>query len=277
MTHSLLLATLALSGLISAAAQDAPADWADDPVWYDGLVEKATYDASRVVYGKPRAYEAVFLTNKEQHEVETYTKATPESGETVEVWKHNQIEVIPTPNYDYKYTTTSHLTTGGLGLTRLDCGEQEFCGTSFKQYLKAGEGVWDYFQFSYMPGAGRVTARVEAGGAGGGGPVVPFNALPLWLRDFDFGKMGTTTFRLLPDQKSNRLTPHEPVGALVRYREATEDGHRLELVVEGELVGTFEMADDRRHVMLGYESADGEQTYRLKAVERVDYWSTNGK
>src|SRR5688572_30221056 len=127
------VALLALVVLVAMADVTAAQAWSDDPIWHDGLVEKAVYTASRVVYEKPRAYEAIFFTNKEQHDRRTWTKAD-KSRDTVEVWKHNQVEVIPTPNYDYKYVTTAHLVVNDLTLTRLDCSSQEFCGTSFKQY-----------------------------------------------------------------------------------------------------------------------------------------------
>src|SRR5690554_3368190 len=123
--------------------------WKTDPTWHDGLVEKATYDAKRVIYGRARSYEAVVFTNKEQHDKNTLTKSD-KSTDTVEVFKHNHIEVVPTPNYDYKFATTSHLAVDDLRLTRLDASSQEFCGTSFKQYLLNGSAL-NYWAFSYFP------------------------------------------------------------------------------------------------------------------------------
>lgn len=253
------------------AQTSAERSWGNDPVWHDGLVEKATYAASRVVYGKPRAYEAVFFTNKEQHDTKTWTKAQ-NSGSTVEVWKFNQVEVIPTPNYDYKYVTTSHLTVDGMQVTRLDCSSQEFCGTSFKQFLlkrMPGDeegGKLSYWGFSYMPEAGRVEAEVPA-------EVVSADALPLWLRGYPFGTP-EVRIQLLPSQKSNRATDHNPVQTGVSYRGEEGDAHKLELVVDGKVAGTYWMAKDpaRRHVMVKYRGADG-QGYDLKSVERVDYWT----
>ena len=267
------IVVMATAGVVRAQS------WADDPVWHDGLVEKATYAASRVVYDKPRAYEAIFFTNKEQHDTRTLTKAQ-KSGETIEVWKLNQVEVIPTPNYDYKYVTTAHHTVQGLVLTRLDCGSQEFCGTSFKQYqsrlsdVRSDSRSWDYFGFSYMPEAGRVSAVVRDGGGRGGRGVVPFNSLPLWLRDFDFAKREPVKFLMLPDQKSNRATPHEPVDAEVRYGGEEGDAYKLELHAGGKLAGTYWMAKDpkRLHIMTKYRGAEGQQ-YDLKSLERVNYWT----
>ncbi|MEM8873613.1 MAG: hypothetical protein AAGD32_05075 [Planctomycetota bacterium] len=257
---------LSVALMTTSADTSQPVSWDQDSTWYDGLVEKATYDATRVIYGKARSYEAIFLTNKEQHETATWTKATGGSVKTVEVWKHNQIEVVPTPNYDYKFTTTSHLTVDGLELTRMDMSESEWCGTTFAQYIKTGDG-YDYFSFGYMPGEGRQTGTVS-------GDVVPVNALPLYLRDFDFAAGEDVTLSLLPDQKSNRLQPFTPVEGTIKYLGEVDGGYELEVHIGGNLFGTYTMADrDRLHVMLSFESADGTQTYKLKSQDRVNYWS----
>jgi hypothetical protein len=272
------ICVLFVNTLTARAELRASADWGADPVWHDGLVEKAVYSATRVVYGKPRTYEAIFFTNKELHDTTTLTKAD-KGPDTLEVWKFNQIEVIPTPNYDYKYVTTSHLTTTGMVLTRLDCSSQEFCGTSFKQYQanltdpRSDSRSWKYWSFSYMPGAGRTSAEVRDGGK----TMVPFNSLPLFLRGFDFEKKGVLKLLLLPDQKSNRATPHQPLDAEVRYATQDEGSHRLELIVAGKILARFWMAKDRLHVMTKYVSGDGEQSYELKGIERVNYWTIRGE
>ena len=248
--------------------------WATDSIWYDGLVEKATYDATKVIYGKSRSYEATFLTNKEQHDTATWTKANG-SSDTVEVWKHNQIEVVPTPNYEYKFITTSHATVDGLSLTRMDATSQEWCGTTFHQYLREDDpseldGL-SYFGFSYMPEQGRSSGEVSADAAA---TTIAFNSLPLVLRGYDFDGRGELSFRMLPDQKSNKLVPYEPVDATVTYAGETDEGHKLTLTANGEAVGTFVFAGDRRHVMLSYEGANGD-SYTLTNLDRVNYWTIN--
>lgn len=263
--------------------------WAEDPIWHDGLVEKAVYDAQMVIYGRPRRYEAVFLTNKEQHDAATWTKDADGQGERVEVWKHNQVEVVPTPNYEYKFVTTSHLTTAELELTRLDASSQEWCGTSFKQYQRrAGDEGWDYFGFSYLPQQGRQTTSLKPS-ADAARPVVPYNSLPLWLRGYDFEKRQAVRFLMLGDQKGNATTSPEPVPAVVEFVEETPEAHVLRIKgdptmvkKDGErvvvktrvpgVIGTVQVAKDRNNVMLAYEGADG-QKYRLKSLQRVNYWT----
>lgn len=242
-------------------------NWRTDSQWYDGLVEKAVYDAKRTVYGHPRSYELIIFTNKEQHDLKTLTKSD-KSTQTVEVFKHNQIEVIPTPNYDYKYTTTSHLTVDGLHLTRLDSSSQEFCGTSFKQYLSTGtpgESSLSYWAFSYMPEAGRKEATVPAENA------VAEDSLPIYLRDFDFAGGEEKSIQLLPSQKDNKHTPHEPVAATIRPAGEEDDSYKLELIVDGKVRGTYWFAKDRLHVMTKY--VGNGQEYTLKDLSRVDYWT----
>jgi hypothetical protein len=263
----------------------AAGEWKSDPIWHDGLVEKATYTASRVIYGKPRPYTAIIFTNKEQHDRKTLTKSD-RSTDTIEVFKHNHVEVVPTPNYDYKFETTSHLTVDKLELTRLDASSQEFCGTSFKQFLhQPGDSKIDYWSFSYMPESGRVTAKIDAAGRA----IVPEDALPLWLRDYDFNSRQPARFWLLPSQKSNRPTPHQPAAAEVRYEGQDKLSHKLRVVIfaaakgsedpwtrPSQRLGYFWMDKDRQRVMTKYEGADG-QKYELQKVERVNYWTIAGE
>lgn len=255
-----------LLGLVGGA--QAQENWRTDPIWYDGLVEKATYDAQRVIYGRARSYDAIIFTNKEQHDTATLTKSD-KSTETVEVFKHNHLEVVPTPNYRYKFATTAHLQTDNLALTRLDASSQEYCGTSFKQYLRQPDGrSFEYFAFSYFPEEGRVTAQIEPAAQ----PIVPEDALPLFTRNFPFDNPQDQAIVLLPTQKSNRHVPHQPVNATLRYAGEDGDAHKVELVVDNAVRGTYWLAKDRQHLMTRYEGADGTKL-TLKSLDRVDYWT----
>lgn len=263
--------TAAISAFLALLmASDLRADgWKNDKIWYDGLVEKAVYSASRVIYGKPRSYQAIFLTNKETHDLKTMTKAST-SNDTIEVWKHNQIEDIPTPNYTYHYVTTTHLTTADFYLTRLDCGEMEWCGTSFKQYLSLGIGKGlSYQAWSYMPQAGKMVGLVSTSDRAR----VAWNSLPLWLRDYDFKKGETIKIFLLPDQRSNQQTEFGAQDGEIRFRGEEDGSYKLEVSMNGKLAGTYWMAKDRLHIMTRYESADGTQKYELKSQDRVNYWT----
>jgi hypothetical protein len=266
---SVALACLSLFSLSAVALADG---WKTDPIWHDGLVEKAVYNATRVVYAHPRHYQMIIFTNKEQHDLKTDTKSDT-SKDTVEVWKHNQIEDIPTPNYHYHYETTTHLDVNTLDLTRLDCSSQEFCGTSFKQYLRQFPAQsWSYWAFSYLPEQGRIQGTVTQSQH----KVVAADSLPLYLRDFDFAGQGVQEVALLPDQTNNNNVKFEPVEAQIRFAGEDGDSYKLQVLANGKTLGTYWMAKDRLHVMTRYQGADG-QTYELANVSRVNYWTRHEK
>lgn len=267
LSFALVLPLLLLAGGIAQAD-----GWKNDPVWHDGLVEKAVYNASRVVYDHPRHYQMIVFTNKEQHDLKTNTKSD-RGGNTIEVWKHNQIEDIPTPNYHYHYETTTHLDTHTFDLTRLDSSSQEFCGTSFKQYLRLFPSTkWDYRAFSYLPEQGRVHGDVTQGKR----QIVAADSLPLYLRDFDFIGKATRRVALLPDQTDNANVKFQPVDAEIRFAGENDDGYKLQVITGDKILGTYWMARDRLHVMTRYQGADG-QTWELAEVSRVNYWSRSVK
>ncbi len=135
--------------------------------------------------------------------------------------------------------------------------------------MKADDG-WDFTGFSYMPGQGASNDTVASDEL----PLLAFNALPISLRAYDFEAKPDLEIRLILDQRSNRATSSQPVAATISYAGETDDGHLLDVVVDGQQLGRFEFASDRNHLMLGYEGADG-QTYRLRDVERVNYWTIN--
>jgi len=246
--------------------------WKNDKIWYDGLAEKAVYSASRVVYGKPRGYQAVFIVCKERHDRKTLTKAD-NSTDTIEVWKFNQVEDIPTPNYTYHYLTTVHFATKDWTLTRLDCGESEWCGTSFKQIIRLpDDSGWDYRAFSYMPQAGTVRTSLAAQSL-----FLPLDSLPLALRDFDFAAAKDLTFSTYPTQKSNKQTMGQVLPAIAHLAGEEDGSFKIDLSVDGKPSGTYWFAKDRLHVMTRYESADKSQRYELKSVDRVNYWTIKGE
>lgn len=264
--------SLALAFLLVMGGMARADGWKNDAVWHDGLVEKAVYNATRVVYGQPRHYQMIVFTNKEQHDLKTNTKSD-RGVNTVEVWKHNQIEDIPTPNYHYHYETTTHLDVKTLDLTRLDSASQEFCGASFKQYDRLfPSGRWDYWAFSYLPEQGRVHGEVTQGKR----QVVAADSLPLYLRDFDFVGKASQQVALLPDQTDNGNVQFQPVDAEIRFAGEDDDGYKLQVIIDGKILGAYWMARDRLHVMTRYQGADG-QTYKLTEVSRVNYWSRNEK
>jgi hypothetical protein len=122
-----------------------------------------------------------------------------------------------------------------------------------------------------MPESGRMEKRIEQ--QNNATPVVAFNNLPIFLRGYNWNTRPTLNISLLPDQKSNRETSPDAVAAEIRYIKEDDDSYTLALMIDTKLHSTYVFAKDRLNIMLSYAAADASQTYQLKSVERVDYWS----
>lgn len=271
--------------------------WRDHAVWRDGLAEKATYEATRSIYGLERRYVAIAYTDQERVDPRTTCKALdPGASGTFEAFKHHWSERVPTENYDYDFSTSLYLGADDLAPYKLSVGTQEDCGASFKQCVSASDGfLW--WESVYFPGAGTREGRITAVGTR------LEDELPLLLRDFPFehapndvqGKLAPTFgVRLLPSQKDTRSVPWEPLDCLLIRGPRTllelpigqVDAWEVDLVVAADLESArggselpvrarYWLAADGAppwlHVLVQYQGPLG-VTYRLQALERSAYW-----
>lgn len=260
------------------------ADWRTDPAWYEGKAEWALYDATRIIYGEPRTYEATIFTNKQHMDPATTTKASDwQRPGNVEVFKHNLSEMIPTENYTYRFLTTAFIRTDNLGLFKLIASTQEDCGATYKDFTTTNDGRVQAVQFSYFPDEGRSTTTYAMGDR-----FAAHDALSLTLRDFPFStaKEGDTrTIELLADQTDTHATPLKPARATVRYAGPETlnlpigevRAHHL-IVTHDEIGGMTEShywfaddAENMRRIMVRYEGPWGVE-YRLKQLDWWAYW-----
>lgn len=270
-----------LTGLTPLTSR-AEADWKTDAAWHQGKAEWALYDATRPMYGLPVSYEATIFTNKQKMDRATTTKAADwRDPGTIEVFKHNLSEIIPTPNYDYRFLTTAFVRSDTLELFKLAVSTQEDCGSTYKQFVNDGTTV-DVRMFSYFPDEGASPLRYDAPQH-----LAFHDALSLTLRDYPFEAEDKPELEILlvPDQTDTHETPKQPSPATVRYVErvtlsvpyGTLDTHHLR--VEHRLDGTTVSSDywfaadpELLHVMVKYEGSRG-VTYELKHLDWWAYWS----
>lgn len=281
---ALLLSTLIVAGCVQPNVPD-PLDsfdhaWEQDATWYDGQAEVAKYDATRIVYGESRQYEATIYTNKEPVDAApTFTKSADAEGR--EAFKHHIREDIPTPNYNYHYSTMSYVGTRDLKSLKLDVGSIEDCGTTYRQFINhAGRVRW--LESSYFPDEGRVAgAYVPPAG------YVFQDSLSVVLRGYPFDNpLGELRLQVVPDQTTNHLAPAEPVPAKVAYAGVetldlpigSVEAHRLTVTIgsgDNGSTATYWFAADGTapmlHVMVRYEGPGG-QTYALRSLTRNAYW-----
>lgn len=265
-----------------AELEDLRRGWSDDPVWYDGLCEIATYEAERVIYGEARPYVSRIFTNKERYDRRATTKAS--GGDGLEVFKHHRRDDVPTENYTYHYSTMAYVDTRTLGPVKLEMGSQEDCGASFKRLVVKGRRV-KHLQSSYFPDEGLVDGveTIQTDRA------VFVDALTLVLRGFPFGEGAVLRLDALPSVMETHLTEVEsepmvvrevgvevldlPIGAVEAYHLEAEmtvrDGEVYHFWFATEGGGG---ADDvGRHVLVQHRGPWG-SVLRLASVERRAYW-----
>jgi len=262
--------------LLAAIAALSAGTWRADPVWHDGLVEKCTYEATRTIYDQERRYVARIYTDKERADPETMVKT--EGEPFVLVFKHHLSEIVPTENYDYRFSTMSYVREDDLAPFKLSASTQEDCGASYKEIWRVREDL-RWTESVYFPGGGRREGEVEARKN-----TVLFDALTLTLRDYPFDAPKDMKLRVIPSQKDIHRVPFEPEERTVRYAGLSTESlpigelpaHQLELVKpDGSVEARFWFAADgtapRLHVLVRYEGPQG-ITYRLASMERTAYW-----
>jgi len=252
--------------------------WRDDRAWYDGQAEVAFYDATRVIYGEPRAYRATAYTNKQWMDPATTTKSTGDAG--VEVFKHHWSERVPTERYDYDFSTAVFVRTDDLSTFKWTCSTQEDCGASFKQAWTADDG-WRLLDSVYFPEGGVLDERRP------GALPLPVDALTLVLRDHPVDATGAPTrITVLPSQRDTRRVPWTPVERVLIERGAeivevpfgSVQARRIDLAAPGAdaPLASYWFAADDGAPMLGalvrYEDSGG-SSYELVSLERYPYWA----
>lgn len=257
-------------------------DWRTDPVWHDGKAEWALYDAVRPIYGVPRRYEATIFTNVQHQDPGTTVKAVTPGPGTVEVFKHNLSEMIPTEHYTYRFLTTCFVERATLAPMKVVFSSQEDCGATYKQFVVADDAV-SAESHCYFPAAGTSRDRYDAPGA-----LAFHDTLSLTLRDYPFDSPSPPTLQidLVPDQTDTHATPAIPAPARVEYagRETltlpygTLDAHHLRVTHRRD-GGTqhsdyWFAADTMQNVMVQYKGPYGVE-YRLKRLGRWAYWNRN--
>lgn len=160
-----LLFLLAVTGLYACTGSSAQSpvsasehfdqQWAKNEKWDQGEAEVAKYEAQRVVYGKPRNFEYVFILVKETFNKEYKVKTdTYDRNDLFEVMKINKFCRIPTDNYPYHYLTSIfYKREQPSTVYKLTNTSQEWCGNTSKYFLNEGR-KYEFGYNSYWDGQG---------------------------------------------------------------------------------------------------------------------------
>lgn len=264
-------------------ADQSPGSWRDDPSWNQGKAEWAVYDAQRVIYDKPRNYEATIFTNKQVMDPNTTTKAAnADMPGGVEVFKHNVSEMIETDNYIYRFLTTSFVRTDDMSVFKISSSSQEDCGSTYRQ-VTARDGQITARQFGYFPDEGSSMASFQMTDN-----LLFHDALTVALRDFPFETADTTDAQhvaLVQDLTDTHWVKLTPSGAMLEYV-GTEQirvpyGMMQTFHIRlrhNEIGGAteshyyFAVDPELCHVLVQYVGPFGLR-YRLKSLDWWAYWS----
>jgi len=250
-------------------------EWSRDATWDDGLAEVAVYEASRVIYGAPRLYDAVLLTVKEDFDAHRLVKADPphDDRSIVTVIKQNAVREIATPNYDYRIMTSTFVERNApTRLVKLTSGSQEWCGNTWKE-VRNREGRVTYDWSSYWDGEGAGLQEIELGD-----DTLFADQLPLVLRGLEFRPGLKFSARLVPGMGHNHAGPlrrpdveFEVVGKETTVVPAGEiDTWRVRMTA-GEISTQWWFDVGGTHPLVRMESSTGDRL-ALKKIERRTYW-----
>lgn len=252
-------------------------DWAKNARWDDGKAEVAIYDAERVVYGKSRKFDYVYVLVKEtfnkKYQVKTddYTR-----DDLYEVMKVNKFCRIETLAYPYHYLTSLFYKRDNPGTVhKLTNTSQEWCGNTAKAFAEKGN-TYQFDYISYWDGQGSGSAKVEKG---------PWfeDQLSYTLRTLKFEEGLSFTIGLYPMQISSRAVVPEAELALIRVTKA--DTAELSMI-DPALIGepwkisvereegpdlTFWINGAGENYLLRMEASDSRKLV-LRELTRDAYW-----
>ncbi len=247
------------------------ASWSKDAVWNDGLAEVAHYNARRMQYGKPRAFEAVLITVSEDFNRAYFAKAEPpyEGKRLLPVLKLNVVTKYDTENYPYSYLTSVFVDRQEPStLVKLTNSSQEWCGNTFKE-LKTWGGKTELLFHSYWDGEGDGALPLDWRPGD-----LAEDQLPVSLRGLRFAPGLEVKTRLLPSLILNAVRKAALVPATLRVEGAEKvagvEAWRVSLKA-GELEQSYWFEKAAPHVLVKFTSSDGREM-TLKSRKRWAYW-----
>lgn len=273
----LLLAGACTSEVQAPGGEYLHSNWAKNPLWDDGRAEVATYEAERIIYGKPRQFDYVYVLVKETFNEAFHVKTDRyDRDDLYEVMKVNKFCRIQTLAYPYHYLTSVFIRRDDPGrVHKLTNTSQEWCGNTAKSFLEKGD-YYDFQYFSYWDGQGNGEARIDRG---------PWfeDQLSYTLRTLRFEAGLEFDVLLYPMQVTSQAIMPRAETATVLV--APADPGDLEGLEEFYGEGAWKVSVSRAsganldfwfgasypNYLLKMESADG-QRLQLKRMERDAYW-----
>jgi hypothetical protein len=286
-----LLFLAAMSGLYACTGSNAQGpvsaseyfnqQWAMDAQWDQGVAEVAKYDAQRVVYGKPRDFEYVFILVKETFNEEFKVKTDDyQRNDLFDVMKVNKFCRIPTDNYPYHYLTSIfYKREQPSTLYKLTNTSQEWCGNTSKYFLDKGR-KYEFGYNSYWDGQGIGKMTVE-------GNIMFEDQLSHSLRALKFEEGLQFQQRVAESQLNSKASDPKIYDASFSVSKAeglqlqtdydmsqAPEVWKVSVQLDGEKTNTYWFSGSYPNILLKQESWDGR---KLELKERYTdaYWEQN--
>lgn len=254
--------------------------WAENELWDDGKAEVAIYKAERVIYGKPRRFEYVYVLVKETFNEKFHVKTDDyDRRDLYAVMKVNKFCRIPTEAYPYHFLTSVFFKRDRpADMHKLTNTSQEWCGNTAKSFLKKDDGDDYTFDFiSYWDGQGNGTEKIPNG---------PWfeDQLSYTLRTLKFQEDLNFTVELYPTQVTNKADiPKAETAEIVIAKAAMNE---LDSASTGFASDPWKIAVNRKegpdltfwinneypNYLLKMEASDGRKL-SLQSLERDAYWA----
>jgi len=256
----------------AAAAALAAAYSFQDPLWDDGYAEVATYQASRVIYGQPRAHSAAAVVVKEDMDPAQHVKWDNPGPGALSVLKLNVAAVAQTDNYPYDFFLTVFVRRDDpRKVVKLVTNTHEHCGTTFHM-LKGWTDPAGLSWNSYFDGEGDGTALVPLPAG-----TLLEDQLPVALRALPFQAGYTEQDSIVRTFVGNRHRPIVTTPATISV--VSKDGaDGWKVTVRGDkLAQTYWFAAVPPHVLRKFESDDGRALTIQGEALRTKYWERPAK
>lgn len=261
-----------------SASEHFDQQWAKNDKWDQGEAEVAKYDAQRVVYGKPRDFEYVFILVKETFNKEFKVKTdTYDRDDLFEVMKINKFCRIPTDNYPYHYLTSIfYKREQPSTVYKLTNTSQEWCGNTSKYFLDQGRN-YEFGFNSYWDGQGIGEMTVD-------GNIMFEDQLSHSLRALNFQDGLQFTQRVAESQVNSKATEPTIYEATFSVSQdntlqlgtgydmsQVEQVWRVDVQLDEEKTNTYWFSDSYPNILLKQDTWDG-QKLSLKESYMDAYW-----
>lgn len=261
------------------ASQYFDSDWAMDNMWEQGVAEVAKYDAQRVVYGKLRQFEYVYILVKETFNEEYKVKTDDyERKDLFDVMKINKFARIPTDNYPYHYLTSIfYKRQQPSTVYKLTNTSQEWCGNTSKYFLSRDRN-YEFGYNSYWDGQGMGDKTIDGG-------IMFEDQLSHSLRALKFADGLNFKQTLAESQITNKA--NEPVIYEATFTVSTENHLQLDtdyhpdqaqkvwkvtVQLDNEKTNEYWFAGKYPNILLKQTTWDG-RNLQLREVHMDDYWN----